>query len=271
MKLEILDSFQRDNCNRLKKNTLNKYLLYVRQFFDDYQGEVADITSKDIKKWLKALNGIYKPATICNKLCGLKEVFAYCVEEGILDVNPAENIKGPRFKSATPAIPSEEEVLLIEEAAKDNIVDQLVIIILACTGMRPEELANVMLEHVDIENLQIDIWEGKGLKERWVPITYLCSKKIEEYLRVRKATTCYFLVRESGKGYTRQSIYYTVKKYVDIAGINKLIGPKSFRYFLAGLLARKEFTIDEIAKILGHKNFQHTKRYISLSSNDIDI
>lgn len=268
---EIIDAYKLDCGNCYAEGTLNRYIFDIKQFCNYFEGDIQCLSNRDIKLWQKHLKGIYASGTCSNKLKAVKDFFLYCVEEDILKINPAKDIKLPIPNYSLPAIPNDEEVILLQEATKGNNVDHLIITIFACTGIRPSEMVNIELEHVDHNNLLINIWEGKGLKERWVPITYHCRKLIEEYLLIRHSVSDYLLVKESGERYLAYNLNSIVKRYVDIACVNPLITPKSFRYYLAGLLFRKGFTIQEIAKILGHKRIEDTKRYIALTGKDINL
>jgi len=139
--------------------------------------------------------------------------------------------------------------------------------LLAYAGIRNEELCALKTRHVDIANNTVFISQGKGSKDRIVPITGDCCKLVISYLAAfhREEEDYLFATLRAGEQYTTWALRRLIKKVVSAAGIKKKISPHTFRHSLATNLSARGADIQTIQAILGHSSIQTTMMYISTS------
>jgi len=155
---------------------------------------VTTVTADDVRRWLVSLRGKVAPSTEYRNYSGLRQFFAWCVREDELDVSPLANIKPPKVPEPHTAMLTKEptKTLLPSCAGKDLIShrDTAIILLLADTGMRRSELANLTTEDLDLRGRPVCV-EGKGdashrKRFRMVPLGARAAQGLDRYLRSRR-------------------------------------------------------------------------------------
>ena len=143
--------------------------------------------------------------------------------------------------------------------------DLAVIIVLLHTGLRVSELTSLKMIDIDIGTKQLKVLR-KGRKEQYVPLNSEAVKVLREYLSQRKPLQpdrCFVDVR--GNSLSRAAIYNIVRRYFNLAGINKdKKGPHVLRHTFCTRLHRKGVDPFIIKELAGHKNLSTTMRYVSI-------
>ena len=133
-----------------------------------------------------------------------------------------------------------------------------------------------------VSNIQFDLnvirFFGKGNKERIIPLTFYAKEWLEKYLyqsreilSSRKSSNQrYIFLSNNGKKITRAAIWQSIKKYVNLAGINKSVSPHTFRHSFATHLIDGGANLIEVQKLLGHSDISTTEIYTHLSRDFID-
>jgi len=170
----------------------------------------------------------------------------------------------PRF--AQKEALSEAEIAVILSVVK-RTRERAMIGLLAYAGIRNEELCALKTDHVDLANNTVFVSQGKGSKDRTVPITGDCSKLVMQYLSAfpRGDNEYLFTTLRAGESYTSWALRRLIKKVALKAGIKKKISPHTFRHSLATNLSARGADIQTIQAILGHSSIQTTMMYISTS------
>ncbi len=137
------------------------------------------------------------------------------------------------------------------------------------TGLRVSELTKLELVNVDLDRGQIKITR-KGNKEQYLHLNGETTSALVNYLANRpQAQNGRFFVGTDGGNLTRSYVYGIVRRYLNLAGINKgKHGPHLLRHTFCTRLHQKgvaPFTIKELA---GHKSFNTTIRYIKIENKE---
>jgi site-specific recombinase XerD len=120
--------------------------------------------------------------------------FRWCRQEGHITSNPIESIEVPKLERKIPTKLTKQEAMRILEMV-DNFPYQhpflrfqtyAIFATFIYTGIRKKELLNLKFTDVDIENLSLFIRQGKGSKDRIIPINYKLAKALQKYLEYRK-------------------------------------------------------------------------------------
>lgn len=134
--------------------------------------------------------------------------------------------------------------------------DTLIILMLAFTGVRKAELAR--LRPCDIANGFIHVKQGKGGKDRVIPLAQHLVKPLKAYIRKQGIGSADRLFSIKDK-----ELYNIVKKYAVAAGIHDL-SPHTLRHFFATTLLEQGAKLKEIQELLGHDNIQTTAIYLDV-------
>lgn len=134
--------------------------------------------------------------------------------------------------------------------------DTLIILMLAFTGMRKSELLN--LRPCDIANGFIHIRQGKGGKDRVIPLAQHLVKPLKDYIRKQGINSADKLFSIKAK-----ELYNIVKKYALAAGIHDL-SPHTLRHFFATTLVEQGAQLRAIQELLGHARIQTTAIYLDV-------
>jgi integrase/recombinase XerC len=123
--------------------------------------------------------------TRVRKLAAIRKFFTFLEENNILAANPAHTVKGARREEKEPNILYKEQYKALLYEASDNIRDYAIIQTFLQTGIRLSELANLRVDEVDFEHRILTVRQGKGKKDRQIPLVDDAVKALRNYLRYR--------------------------------------------------------------------------------------
>ena len=133
--------------------------------------------------------------------------------------------------------------------------DLLLIRFATLTGLRRGELAHLTAADIHIKEKMVIVRQGKGNKDRTVPLLDSLCTTLSEYLKDMKPTDSVF-------GLTKRSITDKISTWSKKAGLN--LHPHSFRHFFAEQLLDKGVPLTVVSDLLGHENLQTTSSYLGL-------
>ena len=202
--------------------------------------------------------------------------FKWLTRNNYLLYNPASDIELPRLEHRLP-----KHVLNIREAeavlAKANIHDPLglrdraILETLDSTGIRRLEVIGLNIFDIDSDRGTIMIRQGKGKKDRMVPIGNRALKWIERYtsevrprLIIDPNDSTLFLTH-LGEAFTTNRLTQMVREYVDSADIGKRGSCHLFRHTMATLMLENGADVRFIQAMLGHAKLETTQIYTQVS------
>lgn len=208
-------------------------------------------------------------------LAGLRFFFSWLVKLGVLLVDPLVHLPNPRAPQRLP------RVLRIGEAAhllrslpetEVGLRDKALLELLYGTGMRRAELAALELGDVDLAQGTILIRQGKGGKDRVVPLGKKAKETLLDYLDHVRAKWAHgesdavFLAKD-GRPLTPGYVTLRVKKLGRRVGIE--VRPHILRHTCATHLLKGHADIRHIQRLLGHKSLSTTERYTRVEVSDL--
>ncbi len=137
-------------------------------------------------------------------------------------------------------------------------------------GLRINECVNLKLDDVDFNNEEIKVIEGKGNKDRTVPMNDTLIELLEEYLdngRI-EAGTDRFLSSKSGK-ICAQLVNREIRKAVKSAGIQKKVSCHVLRHSFASNMLDRGANILQVQKLLGHESIETTSIYLHTTFEEL--
>jgi len=224
-------------------------------------------------------SGGYSPYTIHQYIRGCKRFFLWCVEEGLIEKNPARRLEKPHLpKIRAKGITSNQLDLLLvaagrgsaePEAAINKLRDVSIILFLADTACRVGGIAALCLNDLDLSNCQATIREkGRGGwgKERVVFFTEHTRDVIGAWLEDRSYRD---LPGDSLFGLGTDGIYQMLKRTAKRAGVVDNWNPHSFRHAAIRAWLNNGMPISEVATLAGHSTVKVTADVYGVVSDQV--
>jgi integrase/recombinase XerD len=215
-------------------------------------------------------------ATQQQRLVPVKTFFKWLAKENYILYNPASELELPRVPRRLPKhvlTPAEVEQIIHQTMlhGEIGIRDRAIIETLYSSGIRRIELIHLRLHDVDTQNGTLMVREGKGHKDRLVPLGRRACTWIDKYTEevrpglVGEPDTRWLFLHASGDAFHKNRLTDLVKKYIEAAGIGKSGACHLFRHTMATLMLDNGADIRHIQAILGHSQLSTTEIYTHLS------
>jgi len=211
--------------------------------------------------------------TRVRKLAAIRKFFAFLEENSILAANPAHTVKGARREEKEPTILYKEQYKALLYEASENIRDYAIIQTFLQTGIRLSELAHLRVDEVDFEHRILTVRQGKGKKDRQIPLVDDAVKALRNYMRYRNTQLILddeiLFLAKNGTSLNVSTVKYTVAKYVKRAGIRKKTGVHTLRHTFGAHKADKNMSLATLQELMGHKKKETTLKYIHLAKTNL--
>lgn len=217
----------------------------------------------------------YLRSTVVRRVSALRSYFKFLCRENFIKTNPVAELRIPKREKRLPNFLYLKEIdnLLASPVGDDPISlrDKALLEILYSTGLRVSELVGLNLGMIDSYRM-IRI-EGKGGRERLVPIGSYALQALDEYLKKRSELMnnairlgiepdreALFLNRW-GKRLSDRGVRFIINKYLTIAKIDKTVSPHVLRHTFATHLLDRGADLRMVQEMLGHKSLSTTQVY----------
>jgi integrase/recombinase XerC len=211
--------------------------------------------------------------TRVRKLAAIRKFFTFLEENQILAANPAHTVKGARREEKEPNILYKEQYKALLYEASDNIRDYAIIQTFLQTGIRLSELVNLRVDEVDFEHRILTVRQGKGKKDRQIPLVDEAVKALRNYVRYRNTELILdddtFFLAKNGTSMNVSTVKYLVAKYVKLAGIRKKVSVHTLRHTFGAHKADKHMSLASLQELMGHKKKETTLKYIHLAKTNL--
>jgi integrase/recombinase XerC len=211
--------------------------------------------------------------TRVRKLAAIRKFFTFLEENSILAANPAHTVKGARREEKEPNILYKEQYKALLYEASDNIRDYAIIQTFLQTGIRLSELAHLRVDEVDFEHRILTVRQGKGKKDRQIPLVDDAVKALRNYMRYRNTQLIVddeiLFLAKNGTSLNVSTVKYTIAKYVKRAGIRKKVSVHTLRHTFGAHKADKNMSLATLQELMGHKKKETTLKYIHLAKTNL--
>lgn len=258
----------------LSPNTVSSYCSDVEAFLAATGVLAEDVLAEDIMRYLAARGDGISKRTQSRILSSLKSFFDWMVLEGERNDNPGDKVEAPKPGRYLPEVLSMQEVEAILSSVDTStwagVRDRAMLEILYACGLRVSEAASLRISNVFLDEKFLRV-NGKGSKERIVPMADITAECVSDYMGVRpepgdKASEDILFVSRLKKRLTRVAIFNIVKKYASLAGITKEISPHTFRHSFATHLIENGADLRAVQEMLGHEDITTTEIYTHVDS-----
>jgi integrase/recombinase XerD len=268
---------------QFSKQTVHSRETYLKRFIrwcnDRGVQTPQDVTKPIIERYQRHLYLYRKtdgePLSISGQLSYLQSIrawFKWLSKQNHILYNPASDIELPKNRKRLPKnilTASDAETILNgpDTGTDKGIRDRAILEVLYSTGIRRTELINLKVQDIDYQRGTMLISQGKGHKDRMIPIGMRAIQWINKYkdevrpeLVIGNSHNILFLSRK-GEALGSSWLSRQVAKYIDNANIGKTGSCHLFRHTMATLMLENGADIRYIQAMLGHAKLDTTQIY----------
>jgi integrase/recombinase XerD len=269
----------------LSRNTLEAYrsdLQQYGQFLERVRVDPLAVTTSDLAAFVSELaagregKSAVAPATLQRKIACLRSFYRHLRRDQILDRDPTADLRSPRSRARLPQVLSRDEVnsLLAQPRGRGRAAlrDRALLETMYACGLRASEAIGLELANLDLDAGVLRT-EGKGSKERLVPIGRKAIETLRDYLMEGRPQLVglrdepLVFVNLRGTGLSRQGLYKIVQRHARGAGLEHRMSPHTLRHTFATHLLAGGCDLRSLQEMLGHADIGTTQIYTHLSAD----
>lgn len=261
----------------LSPNSIEAYIedmSKLLRFINDESLSIRDLTLDHLQQFVAQLYDLgINPRSVSRIISGVKSFFNFLLIDGYIDKDPSELLETPKIGLKLPTVLTLEEIesifKIIDHSTREGQRNRAMLEILYGCGLRISELTNLKFSDLFLNDGYIKV-EGKGSKQRLVPISLIAIKELEKYmayrnlLNVKKGSEDIVFLSNRGTPISRIMVFHFIKQYALQAQIKKNISPHTFRHSFATHLLEGGANIRAIQLMLGHEKITTTEIYIHM-------
>ena len=274
----MIDDFL--NYLRYERNrsdlTVRSYERSLRDFESYFKNRESHLSwesvdSDIIRDWMESMMDKGDMASsVNNRLSAVRSFFRFALSRGMVDVDPAHAVTGPKKQKPLP--------YFMREADMDRLLDQpqmwsdsyadvrarTIIILFYETGIRLAELIGLNDLDVDFGQHQLKV-TGKRNKQRIVPFGDELEQVLKEYIRQRDEQPLKLesalLLNDKGCRFTRHQVEAIVKRHLSQVTTMKKRSPHVLRHSFATAMLNHGAGLESVRRLLGHESVATTEIY----------
>lgn len=258
----------------LSENTVMAYasdLDKLIQYLKEENINIMDVSLDDLENFATGLRDIgIHPRSQARILSGIRSFFHFLLIEDYIQQDPSELLESPQIGKHLPDILNVDEIdnliNAIDRSTKEGQRNCAILETLYSCGLRVSELCNLRISDLYLDEGFIKV-EGKGSKQRLVPISPKAIKEIKNYFLTRSDGLIkpefedYVFISKFGKNISRIMVFHIIKELADKIGLKKSISPHTFRHSFATHLLEGGANLRAIQSMLGHESIGTTEIY----------
>ena len=246
----------------LAENTKKSYLNSVSGLAHHYGRSPRRISAQEVQDYLIFLHDQR----------GLSWQSCNCVRHGIRFLyritlslpEPHFYLPGAKTPSTLPQILNHDELVRLF-VVTTNLKHRALLMTAYAAGLRASELGRVQITDIDSERMCLRINQGKGNKDRYVPLSPRLLEELREYWRRVRPERWLFANQLLGQPMTRAGAAHIYNRAKEKAGIGKAGGIHTLRHCYATGLLEAGVELHVIQRRLGHSSIRSTMRYLHLA------
>ena len=264
----------------LSDNTVDAYLTDLDKLLAYLTLEninILDVRLENLEDFSAGLHDIgIHPRSQARILSGIRSFYRFLIMEDYLESDPTELLESPQTGFKLPEVMTVEEIDLligsIDSGTKEGQRNRAILETLYSCGLRVSELCNLKLSELYFEEGFIKV-EGKGSKQRLVPISPRAIKEIRLYftdrnlMKIKPGFEDFVFISNFGKNISRIMVFHIIKELAERIGLKKKISPHTFRHSFATHLLEGGANLRAIQCMLGHESIGTTEIYTHIDRN----
>ena len=264
----------------LSPNTLDAYVHDVEKLFAYLKGEGTDpldVGLEHLESFLATLHDEkITPRSQARILSGIRSFYRYLVLDGYIEADPTLLLESPKTGMRLPEVLSVEEIdrliASVDLSKREGQRNRAILETMYSCGLRVSEACNLKLSDLYLSEGFIKV-EGKGSKQRLVPISERAIAEIMDYLTDRATIPIkpghedyLFVSAHFKKKMSRITLFHIIRELALQAGITKSISPHTLRHSFATHLLEGGANLRVIQSMLGHEDIGTTEIYTHIDA-----
>lgn len=176
-----------------------------------------------------------------------------------------------KHEKKLPVVLSKEEVWRMLKGCTLLKHKMLIGLLYGC-GLRCMEVRSVRLQDLDFDRKQLRVVQGKGKKDRYVPLSDHLIRGLQKYIEAEKPQVYLFNGQPDGRAggdfdsrYSQRGVQWAVKSVCKTAGIKKEVHVHTLRHSFATHLLEDGMDIITLKNLLGHEQLETTMEYLQIA------
>lgn len=273
-------------------NDLGQFVRWFEQTNDEAFSLPA-VTPTDVREYRQHLQTVQlrKAATVNRKLASLSRLMGWALQSGSVESNLCRQIKSVQQTPSMPRWLSRQEQYTLQRAIEKDLQlaalryprrwltrrrDASLVLFLLNTGLRLQEATALRLDDLQLSERKGNVFvrQGKGNKERSVPLNATARKALQDWLVVRPDDNGPFVwvavEAETDRRLSGRAVQRVLARYGQEAGLQDLSPPVA-RHTFARNLVDSGVGLEKVARLLGHSNLNTTRIYVITSERDLEL
>ena len=258
----------------LSANSMEAYLTDLDKlirFVESEGKDFATISYQDLQQFVAQLRDIgIHPRSQARIISGIKSFYRFLLLDEYITADPTELLESPKIGLKLPEVLTVNEINdildTIDLSLPEGQRNRAMLEVLYSCGLRVSELISLRYSDVYFDEGFIRV-EGKGSKQRLVPISETAIREIKNYLLdrnrmvVKKGFEDILFLSRRGTTLSRIMVFHIIKQQTEMAGVHKNVSPHTFRHSFATHLLEGGANLRAIQEMLGHEKITTTEIY----------
>ena len=258
----------------LSANSIDAYLTDLDKlirFVESEGKDFATISYQDLQQFVAQLRDIgIHPRSQARIISGIKSFYRFLLLDEYITADPTELLESPKIGLKLPEVLTINEINdildTIDLSLPEGQRNRAMLEVLYSCGLRVSELISLRYSDVYFDEGFIRV-EGKGSKQRLVPISETAIREIKNYLLdrnlmvVKKGFEDILFLSRRGTALSRIMVFHIIKQQTEMAGVHKNVSPHTFRHSFATHLLEGGANLRAIQEMLGHEKITTTEIY----------
>jgi integrase/recombinase XerD len=257
---------------RYSEHTLSAYKSDLDQFSEALAKDPLSASTDDIRKFiLGCLEVGCSPKTARRKLSAIKHLFQFAHGEGLIDEDPSRHIRAPRaFDAIIRPITRAEVEHILSSLGPDHpldLRDRALVYVAYGSGLRVSEIVNLKTADVHLQQSIAKVRQGKGQKDRFVPLNQLEVEAISLYLDkarprfAKEPDNGVMFIGRYGDILTRQRLWQILTR-ISTRIVGRGISPHKYRHAFVTDMINGGAGSRVVQKMVGHASVKTTMDYM---------
>ncbi len=268
LRQRMLEELQRLNYS---PSTARGYILAVKQLAAHFMRSPEKLGAEELREFQLYLLNQRKltPNTVEIRMAALRFFYKKVLKRQDLGL---DDLPFPKVPKKLPIVLSQEEVTRVIDAAP-NLKYRTILMLLYSTGLRRAEVPQVKIEHIDSARMILHVKQGKGMRDRDLPMSPKLLEALRDYYRQYRPKTYLFPSSEGRLGadepMSDKNVWDAVSAAAKRARLSKKIGVHTLRHTFATHLAEAGADLRTMQLLLGHSSIADTVIYLHRSQRHL--
>ncbi|MCB2193981.1 MAG: tyrosine recombinase XerC [Deltaproteobacteria bacterium] len=245
----------------------------------------SSVGETEVLAWMAQGLKTKKRSTMARKLMSLRKFFDFLLSRGVVAANPARQVRPPRQgRHLPPRLSVDEAFHLVQGPQRQMdgkklsprgkaaaLRDMAMLELTYSSGLRVSELVGLDTGHLRLDLGMARVVDGKGGRERWVPVGSRAEEALKSYLAARgelvpqgQEQQALFLNQKGGR-ISQRSVQRLVARFAGELSAGRKLSPHALRHAMATHLLEGGADLRSVQEMLGHKSLSTTQKYTHLT------